>query len=304
VLPYLGGPFVDSSDGAGGRHRVVGATAPGYWRFEISGPVARAIEPADRPLLDDLPAVRGHWVAGYVVGERAVAHRLSLGPSDEPPRFAPVVARRWPGRALVFDHVDTPTATEDRVVRRVRAAFEAGNAPDGSLVDVPAALVAAYGYATMLRVSTALRVPVRPIQLRWHIGELVAMGDAAAERILTESRERRAGEPNRVERWRAARVDARLRDTSSRDRVVDRASAALHAAGAALRERRWLSGDLLEVRYDFLDDRFVSVADGETLRVVDAGIAPARHDERLTLASLPGVIAEAVRTFQLEITAW
>jgi hypothetical protein len=95
-----------------------------------------------------------------------------------------------------------------------------------------------------------------------------------------------------------------LRPASSRDRVLDRAEAALHSAGAVLRDSRWLSGDLLEVRYDFLADRFVSVIDGETLRVVDAGICLAGEDDRLTLESLPGVIAEAVRTFQLEITAW
>jgi hypothetical protein len=86
--------------------------------------------------------------------------------------------------------------------------------------------------------------------------------------------------------------------------VLDRAATALHVAGAVLRDSRWLSGDLLEVRYDYLDDRFVTVVDGETLRVVDAGICLAGHDDRLTLESLPGVIAEAVRTYRLEITAW
>lgn len=309
VLPYLGGPFVDAPEH---RLKALGATAPGYWRFEISGRVAQAVEPTDPPYLGDLPAVRGYWVAGYLVGERAVAQRLSLWPADEPRRFTPVVARRWPGGALLYDTEDPETGVEDRV----RAFFEAGSrsgAPAASngngggiaaFPEVPAALRAAFGYAVMLRVSTALQVPVRPVELRGHVGELVAMGDAAAERILAAAQQRRRAEPNHVERWRAARTDARLRPASSRAEVVDRAAAALHGGGAVLRDCRWLSGDLLEVRFDFLDDRFIAVVDGETLRVVDAGICRADPDDLLTLDGLPGVIAEAVRTYRLRITAW
>jgi len=305
VLPYVGGPYVDAAEG---RLRAVGATASGYWRFEITGRTARAVEAVDPPILDDLPAVRGYWVAGYLVGERAVAHRLGLWPATEPARFTPVVARRWPDGALLYECEDVETGVEDKV----RAIFEHGTATSNgagvnSVPGVPAALRAAFGYAVMLRVSTARQVPMRPVQLRWHIGELVAMGDVAAERILTAAQQRRAAEPNHVERWRAARTDARLRPASSRERVLERAADALDAAGAVLRDSRWLSGDLLEVRFDFLDDRFVTVVDGETLRVVDAGVCGGRgagHDHRLTLESLPGVIAELVRTFQLEITAW
>jgi hypothetical protein len=223
------------------------------------------------------------------------------------------VARRWPGGALLYDSVEPETGVEDRV----RAVFDEGTAPGGvrasngnaathgsALAGVPAALRAAFGYAVMLRVSTALQVPVRPVELRGHIGVLVAMGDGAAERILDAAQQRRRAEPNHVERWRAARTDARLRPASSREQVLDRAAAALHSGGAVLRDCRWLSGDLLEVRYDFLDDRFVSVVDGETLRVVDAGICRAGPDDPVTLDGLPGVIAEAVRTYRLDITAW
>jgi hypothetical protein len=310
VLPYLGGPFVDADEH---RLKAVGATAPGYWRFEISGREARAIEQTDPPDLGDLPAVRGFWVAGYLVGERAVAYRLSLWPAHEPRRFTPVTARRWPCGALLYDGEGPETGVEDRV----RAVFDAGTARGvpvaasngngagaAALAGVPAALRAAFGYAVMLRVSTVMQVPVRPIELRGHVGELVAMGDAAAERILDAAQQRRQAEPNHVERWRAARTDARLRPATSREQVIDRAAAVLHGAGAVLRDCRWLSGDLLEVRYDFLDDRFVSVVDGETLRVVDTGICRTGHDKRLTLSGLPGVIAEAVRTYRLKITAW
>lgn len=305
VLPYLGGPYVDAPDR---RLRASGATTTGYWRFSVSGRTATAVEPADPPDLSGLPAVRGYWVAGYLVGDRAIAYRLSMGPGagaaggSEPMRFAPVIARRWPGGALLFETEDFETGVEDQV----RKVFEQGTGSGAltAISGVPAALRAAFGYAVMLRVATGLGVPVRPVQLRWHIGELVAMGDAAARRILTSAQERRDAEPNHVEEWRAQRTDARLRSASARERVLDRAEAALFGAGAVLRDSRWLSGDLLEVRYDFMDDRFVSVVDGETLRVVDAGICLAGADERLTLESLPGVIAEAIRTFRLEITAW
>jgi hypothetical protein len=306
VLPYLGGPFVDA---AGQRLKALGATAPGYWRFEIGGSEARAVEPADPPSMEDLPVVRGYWVAGYLVGERAVAHRLSIWPANEPRRFTPVVARRWPDGALLYDTADPETGVEDRM----RAAFDErvaarvasnGHAASNGSAGVPPALRAAFGYAVMLRVSTALQVPVRPVELRGHVGVLVAMGDAAAERILDAAQQRRRAEPDHVERWRATRTDARLRSASSREQVIDRAAAALRGGGAVLRDCRWLSGDLLEVRYDFLDDRFVSVVDGETLHVVDAGICRAGHDDPPALAGLPGVIAEAVRTYRLDITAW
>jgi hypothetical protein len=164
VLPYLGGPYVDARDR---RLRASGATSTGYWRFEVSGRTATAVEPADPPDLSDLPAVRGYWVAGYLVGERAVAYRLAMGPGaagtassglrsagsaatgatredgasegpaarargasaiySDPMRFAPVIARRWPGGALLYDTEDFETGVEDRV----RAVFDGLRGPQG-----------------------------------------------------------------------------------------------------------------------------------------------------------------------------
>jgi hypothetical protein len=115
--------------------------------------------------------------------------------------------------------------------------------------------------------------------------------------------ERRAAEPDHVAQWRRRRDEAFAR-RGQPSGALDRAAAALHAAAAVLRSTRWLADGLLEVRYDYLDDQFVSIVDANTLQVVDAGICLAGEDRRVTLESLPGVIAEAARTGRLEVTAW
>ena len=79
---------------------------------------------------------------------------------------------------------------------------------------------------------------------------------------------------------------------------------ALYGAHAGVRGMRWLAGELLEVRYDLDGERFVSIVESGTLRVVDAGICLSGHDRDLTLESLPSAIREAARTRQLNITAW
>jgi hypothetical protein len=59
---------------------------------------------------------------------------------------------------------------------------------------------------------------------------------------------------------------------------------------------------LLEVRYRFEGERFVSIVDAATLQVVDAGICLAGADRLVTLESLPGVIREAIRDGEIVIT--
>ena len=62
----------------------------------------------------------------------------------------------------------------------------------------------------------------------------------------------------------------------------------------------------LEVRYRFMDERFVTVCDAITLQVYDAGVClghgAERGDRLLTLDSLPSVIREAIDTEVLVIT--
>jgi hypothetical protein len=297
VLPYVGGPFVEAGDR---RLRLAAPARPGWWRFEVRGRHARALEPADPPDLSGLPAVRGYAVAGYLAGPGGVAWRLALGPPDEPLPFAPLVARRWPDGALLFDVEDFESGVEDQV----RSAY-AQRRPLRAIAGVPAALRAAYGYAVLLRTAGELGIPVRPAEARTRLAELADGGDEAARRLLTAARTHREAEADRRPHWQVARDAAQARRaTVSQQRAEERAAAALQAARAVLLGTRWLAGGLLEVRYDFAGEVFVSTVDGQTLQVVDAGFCLAGADRQLTLESLPAVIHEAVHTGQLYITAW
>jgi hypothetical protein len=298
VLPYLGGPFVEASDR---RLRLAAPVAPGYWRFEVRGRNAYPTGPAEPPDLSGLPAVRGYAMSGYLVGAGGVARRLAIGPPDEPPAFAALIARRWPSGVLLFDAWDFESGVEDRV----REAF-AHRRPLAGIPGVPAPLRAAYGYAVLLRVATELGIPARPAEARTRLAELADEGEPAARRILTAAQSRRAAETEHRPQWMMAR-DAALearRPVAARQRAEERAAAALRAARAVLHGTRWLADGLLEVRYDYGGDTFMSIVDGQTLQVVDAGICLDGHDRVLTLESLPAVIREAVATGQLHITAW
>ena len=87
-------------------------------------------------------------------------------------------------------------------------------------------------------------------------------------------------------------------------RISQRAADALYAAHAGVRGMRWLAGGLLEVRYDLDGERFVSIVEGSSLNVVDAGICLSGRDRDLTLDSLPSAIREAAGSGRLNITAW
>jgi hypothetical protein len=314
VLPYLGGPFVEAPDR---RLRLAGPATVGYWLFEVRGRIARPTGPAQPPDLSGLPAVRGYAVsgagagrggpAGYLVGAGGSAQRLGIGPPDEPLPFAPLIARRWPNGSLLFDALDFESGVEDQV----REAFAARRTLTG-IPGVPAALRAAYAYAMLLRTAAELGVPARPAEARTRLAELADEGEAAARRLLMAAQAHRAAEAQAIAEhrpeWMVAR-DAALAQRaavarSSRERVEERAAAALHAARAVLLGTRWLADGLLEVRYEFAGEWFVSIVDGQTLQVVDAGICLQGRDELLTLESLPGVIREAMRTGRLHVTAW
>ncbi len=274
VLPYVGGPFVEAADR---RLRLAGTARTGYWRFEVRGRDAYPVEPAEPPDLSGLPAVRGYAMSGYLAG------------------------RRWPSGVLLFDALDFESGVEDAV----RAAF-AQHRPLAGIPGVPAPLRAAYGYAVLLRTATELGIPARPAEARSHLAELADEGEPAARRILHAAQAHRAAEPQVRPHWMIARDEALARRpaVAARQRTEERAAAALQAVRAVLRDTRWLADGLLEVRYDYEGEAFVSIVDGQTLRVVDAGICLQGRDELLTLESLPGVIREAVRTDRLHITAW
>jgi hypothetical protein len=294
ILPYFGGPFVETGSR---RLRLAGPAHPGYWRFAITGRTARAVDPAEAPGLEHLPAVRGHAVRGYLAVAGGTAELLALGPPDEPLLFAPEVARRWPSGELVFDAWDFESGVEDQV----REAFERRDTL-AAVKGAPAALRAAFGYAVLLRTAEEQGVPARPAEARAHLAALADEGEPAARRVLGLLRAEREAEVPRVPRW--APASAPTRGQRAHTATEERAADALYAAQAGVRGMRWLHGDLLEVRYDLDGERFVSIVESGTLRVVDAGICLSGHDRDVTLESLPSVIREAAGTGRLNITAW
>jgi hypothetical protein len=290
VLPYFGGPFVDAQDR---RLRVDGAIEPGYWRFEISGRVAQALEPAGQPDLSSLPATRGHVVSDYLVQGGRRSDRLALLGGEEPAMFAPALGRRWPSGPVLLDRVDFETGAEEEARRR----FEERRTLAG-VKGIAASLRAAFGYAVLRRVGQERGVPVSPAEASRDAVLIAEHGDEAAadvlDRLMTE-RERYAL-LERV-RWRSG-------ETVRAGDPEERADAALRAAGAVLLSTRRLGDGLLEVRYLLDGERFVSVVDATSLQIIDAGICLAGDDRLLTLDSLPLVIREAVETGQLVMTSW
>jgi hypothetical protein len=307
---------------------------PGFWRFEISGRDARPVAPAPPPDLGHLPAVRGHLAAGYVFASGGTtaggavsgvagagaaaggAESLALDAEYEPPRFSPVTARRWPSGELLLDTLDFEGEAEEPA----RRAYEEGR-DIGALRGVPASLRAAFGYAVLLRLAGERGVAVAPAEVR---GRLAAVADGREDPVQTLSRllaERarraataRPGAPDgRAAAARPASGPATGRapgwvagagDRSRPEDPQERAAEALVSAGATILDVRRPQPELVEVRYRFGGERFVSVADARTLQVVDAGICLAGSDRMVTLDSLPSVIREAMRDGELVITRW
>jgi hypothetical protein len=181
--------------------------------------------------------------------------------------------------------------------------------PIADVPGVPAALRAAYAYAVLRRTAAELGIPARPAEVRTRLAELADGGEAAARRLLTRADAQRAVDAQATARrrpdWMVTRDTALARRLpAERQRAEERAAAALHAAHAVLHGTRWLADGLLEVRYDYAGEQFVSIVEGTTLRITDAGFCLDGHDDLLTLESLPAVIREAIQTGQLNITAW
>jgi hypothetical protein len=305
VLPYFGGPFVETGRR---RLRLEGSAEPGYWRFSVAGRTARPLAPADAVDLGHLPAVRGYALAGYLVASGGRAERLALPPGDEPLPFTPMVARRWPTGELLFEAWDFESGVEDEV----RGVFERRETL-AAVRGAPAELRAAFGYAVLLRTAEESGIRARPAEVRAHLASLADEGEPAARRILGRLQVERSRRPG----------PAGTRDAAGREadaapirgpgdapvggrvgaRTEERAAEALHAARAGLRNLRWLADGLLELRYDLDGERFVSIVETDTLRVVDAGICLDGADRELTLESLPSVIREAMRTHRLVLTS-
>jgi len=287
VVAYFGGDYVEA---AGRRLRVRQTTElePGWWTVEVAGRDAVVVGQTNAPDLSELPIVRGHFSSPYLMSAGGQAERIELMGAEEPARFAPVVARRWPSGDLVYDASDFETGVEDDA----RAAFEGGRSIE-SVKGVPSSLRAAFGYSLVAGAAAAVGTSVAPAEVAGELARAAAGGPETARHIVADVVRARARDRTRP---RPAVIQGD--DPAAEGRAED----ALRVAGARLVGFRRLDGGLLEVRFRFDGERFVAVVEAGGLRVVDAGICISGHDRVLTLESLPSVIREAMATRSLYIT--
>jgi hypothetical protein len=276
VLPWLGGR--ELTDGP--RRWTIDGPLPdehGWCTFAVdTARKARFVAAAEpEPGWDDARVRRRGWM----VGGRLVPDDVAL--VTDPERFVAqtlVVALVPPalprfqrarvaqvGAAWVFAGEEFPLGPEDAVV----TAFTEGPADVSAVPGVPPALELALRFA---------------VDQREH-----------AARRRQEARERRAREAqDQLRAERRARGEELLHE-------------ALAVSGAKLVDQRpgWQPGELV-VTFRFRGRRFECVVDAD-LRIVDAGIClndyehGTKGDTLFTLASLPAVIDEALRTHQLVV---
>jgi hypothetical protein len=298
VLPYLGGERIRAKD------REVRLAEPpaklGWYRFEIEGRNAKAVEPAE-PDFHGLTKVRGHVAFETLFPAGAPPQRIALMPDDEPPLFASCICFRWHTGDIVFGELDFEKDSEGEL----RQLF-AERKPVEWPVGVPATLRAAFAWATVHRLSEEKDIPCSPREAWPHTSDIAMGGPEAASALLEKLEELRHGRriivAGRSVRLRAM-VEHATRALATYGNAVERARDSLEAAGARpLSLRRLAAGQQLEVHFDFQGERFITIADAITLQVIDAGICLIGSDGELTLDSLPSAIREAMDSGVLVIT--
>ena len=139
-------------------------------------------------------------------------------------------------------------------------------------------------------------------RLRALAAEREAHVRAVEARLLAlEAQRQRMEETARLDA-ELARLRARPRHLERQAQGVTRVERALESAGARLLDTRRLGSERLEVTFGYMDERFISIVEADTLQVVDAGICLAGADREVNLESLPSVIREAIRNDVLVIT--
>ncbi|HUJ61017.1 MAG TPA: hypothetical protein VLX92_21085 [Kofleriaceae bacterium] len=307
VLPYFGGTRVDAPDR---RFRVArsgeGELAPGWWRFKIDRRSAVAVEPAAMPSLAALPAVRGHWAAGWIVTSGRDAQRVALPPDDEPPPLARVVGRQWCSGDVVLDGLEF----EDDAELAARDALE-HRRPLAGVAGVVPSLRAAFGYVLGLGVAHELSIAVSLRELTPHVVAIADGGRDVVAAMFAELIEQRRREAE-LARQRAedAAAQIRLAHAAGTARVLrrhpdprHRADDALEAAGARmLSVQQVCRGEMIDVTYEVDGVRIMSLVDPVTLQVIDPGLCLAGAHRVLTLDAMPSVVREAIEEGHLNIT--
>ena len=337
VLPYFGGTRVDTSTK---RLRVDlekhPELAPGWWQFQVDGRNATPVERATPIDLSMLPAVRGHWVSGWVVVDgRTLAH-ISFPPEDEPAPLSRVTARRWYSNDLLFDSIDF----EDDAELGARAAFEERR-PLTEVKGVVPSLRVAFGIALGLQLARELDVEVTPREL---VSDAVRIADAPRDtrhtmfQAILDERARVAEEARRRAEQEAIAARLRMEESEAAHRIAGviasaqplerggrrrdahegrtgrnrrkdnsdparRADDALDQAGARMLSTRLLAGGRqIDVTYEVDGTRIISLCDAETLQIYDPGVCLSGAHAVLTLDAMPSVIREAIETSALNIT--
>jgi hypothetical protein len=264
----------------------------------------------DPPDLGDLPKARGHLVDGWLVSSTGsiTLDRLSLLPADEPPPLATGRARRWHSGDLLFESLDFDGEAEEEARLRLERL-----APLGDLKGVAATLRSAYGIALALAVGRRLGTPISVREAAGQATRIADLGEPAARELFARIDRERLAEQQRA--WARALAEgrplARVRGPRGTSRSVvptfenanERAEAALDGAQARMLAARRLGGERqLEVAFQFMGERFISVVDAISLQVIDSGVCLAGEDDLVTLDSLPGVIREAIQNGLLVIT--
>lgn len=297
TMVYLGGPTVETKDR---RFRVStdGALAsplePGFIRFRVRGRNAVPLAREAGADLSALPSRTGHHAGGYLASGGAAFERLELC-QGELEIVAPIRARVHAG-VLVFDEVRFETEVE----MAVREAVLDGRGI-ADIKGVAASLRAAAAAALALRSAARLAIPISPNEVRGSIVAIAEGGRPAAEAAVQAIGGRRqAAEREGL----AQRLAAQARVSAARARVdpIGEAERVLTAAGASFRSARFVDESRIEVRYAFLGERFITVVDGGTLNVLDAGICLSGADSELGLDAMPSVIREAIDEDHLNIT--
>lgn len=295
VLPYFGGSRVVSGER---RLRVKGSVTAGWWSFQIDGRFASARERAEAPDLSRLPRQLGHWAQGWLFSPAREPRRLFLQPASQPELCTPVSGRSWHDGSLLFDACEF----ESEVEESVRLALEQRRSLTG-IRGVGSGLRMAFAYALTLGIAERRGLVVSPHEIVTQSLVIADQGEAAATRYLEQVQERRDAERERLQgRQPRSRSSGRVRARLEVEAFGERVGRALDAAGAELLRCRAVDEGLLEVSFRFLDERFISLVDQQTLRVFDAGICLSGEDRQLNLESLPSVIREAVNNGELFIT--
>jgi len=301
VLPYFGGTRVDTADR---RLRLSEApSAHGWWRFQIEGRRAVPLEPASPVDLSSLPAMRGHFVSGWVVASGSAMGRLALPPDEEPAPLAKVTARRWHSGDWLFDTLDF----EDDAELAAREALEQRRAL-GAVKGVVPSLRAAFGYALGLATAEQLKIPMSIRELAPIVVEIAEGGPAVVQQLFDDLVEQRRQEEARIAQ-RALEIE--LANRAGKARVVPRAhnpreqcDDALSDARARMIGFRTLArGAQCEVTYTVDGERIITIVEPQTLRVIDPGVCLGHAGEHrtLTLDAMPSVIREAIETGRLNI---